>query len=284
MISKKKMKRLSKTICSWRPEVMNKSARVCEMKMTSERWFHQCTIRSQKKIPLDELKITQFRLEEDQNMHSNWIKLQRMHFTQNGVERTWDIALTADSVSCLIYHKTRKCFMLVKQFRPALFARQVLEDNHRPLPKTQDFILPEKPEFTFELCAGLSDKDLPPEATIQAEIEEECGYRIPLEHIQRINSFFTGTASNASVQHMFYVEMDDNTEKNWKVSEGGGVAEEGENIEVYKLPLQATKNFLVDASIVKPSTLIYALTWWFLEKASPEEQQKYYFQSTSHSP
>lgn len=33
---------------------------------------------------------------------------------------TWDLALEKDSVSVLLYHKVKKCFLFVKQFRPGI--------------------------------------------------------------------------------------------------------------------------------------------------------------------
>ncbi|KAF0982969.1 hypothetical protein FDP41_010948 [Naegleria fowleri] len=202
-----------------------------------------------------------------------------MYYNQNGLQKTWDIAITRDSVSCLIYQKSQKAFIIVKQFRPAIFARQVTELNQDP--SGPNVKLPDQIKFTFELCAGVSDKNMSPLETIQAELEEECGFRIPKDCIQLVNTYYTGTASNASMQYLFYVEMNDESEKTWKIGEGGGLESEGEIIEVYKLPLENIHRFLTDTTIPKPSTLCYAILWWFMEKATVQEQQHYYFNKSN---
>ncbi|KAG2378894.1 hypothetical protein C9374_008042 [Naegleria lovaniensis] len=228
---------------------------------------------------LNNLKISNVKIERDKHIESKWIRLQRMYYNQNGIEKTWDIAVTRDSVSCLIYQKSQKAFIIVKQFRPALFARQVTDLNQDP--SGPNVILPEKIKFSFELCAGISDKNVSPVETIQAELEEECGFRIPLDKIQSVKTYYTGTASNASMQQLFYVEMDDESEKAWKINAGGGLESEGEIIEVFKLPLEHVHEFLTDTTTLKPATLFYAITWWFLEKASLQEQQHFYFNKTN---
>jgi UDP-sugar diphosphatase len=39
--------------------------------------------------------------------------------------------------------------------------------------------------MTIELCAGIVDKDLPLAEIVKEEIEEECGYAVPLESIEK---------------------------------------------------------------------------------------------------
>lgn len=42
---------------------------------------------------------------------------------------------------------------------------------------------------TYELCAGIVDKPLPPEEIAREEILEECGYKVNTENIMRITGF-----------------------------------------------------------------------------------------------
>ncbi len=42
--------------------------------------------------------------------------------------------------------------------------------------------------MTFELCAGIVDKDLPLVEIAKEEVEEECGYRVPIENFEKVTS------------------------------------------------------------------------------------------------
>lgn len=41
--------------------------------------------------------------------------------------------------------------------------------------------------LTMELCAGITDKDKSLEQTMQEELEEEIGYRVPLDRIKKVH-------------------------------------------------------------------------------------------------
>ncbi|CAL8314641.1 unnamed protein product [Lota lota] len=53
--------------------------------------------------------------------NSNYLKPFRLHYNQNGARKSWDFMRTHDSVSVLIFNTTSHCFVLVKQFRPAVY-------------------------------------------------------------------------------------------------------------------------------------------------------------------
>ena len=42
---------------------------------------------------------------------------------------------------------------------------------------------------TVELCAGITDKEKPPEAIAQEEVLEECGYQVALESVRKVTSY-----------------------------------------------------------------------------------------------
>ena len=81
-----------------------------------------------------------------------YVKLKRMLFNENGKERSWDIIEAHDSVAALLYHTQKDAFVIVKQFRPAVF----LKENHRSTKHLKSEV-----GYTFELCAGITDKDKP---------------------------------------------------------------------------------------------------------------------------
>ena len=159
-------------------------------------------------------------------------------YEQEGIEKSWEIVEAHDSVAILLYHKEKRSFVLVKQFRPAVY----LNNDHG---------------MTIELCAGIVDKELSLVEIAKEEVEEECGYDIPLSNIQKITSFHTSVGFAGSKQTLYFAEV----EEGMKVSEGGGV--DHEQIEVVYLPMDEAKKFLYDESIAKTPGLMFAFMWWF---------------------
>jgi len=159
-------------------------------------------------------------------------------YEQEGIQKSWEIVEAHDSVAILLYHKEKRSFVLVKQFRPAVY----LNNDHG---------------MTIELCAGIVDKELSLVEIAKEEVEEECGYDIPLSNIQKITSFHTSVGFAGSKQTLYFAEV----EEGMKVSEGGGV--DHEQIEVVYLPMDEAKKFLYDESIAKTPGLMFAFMWWF---------------------
>ena len=163
-------------------------------------------------------------------------------YEQNGIAKSWEVVEAHDSVAILIYHRDRDAFVLVKQFRPAVYL-----NNHDGI--------------TVELCAGIVDKNLSLMHIAQEEIEEECGYRVTVDQIEKITSFHTSVGFAGSKQMLYYVEVDERM----KVSEGGGV--DDEMIEVLYLPTCEAKDFIFDESIAKTPGIMFAFMWWFENRA-----------------
>ena len=160
-------------------------------------------------------------------------------YTQNGIKKSWEVVKAHDSVAILIYHKEHHSFVLVKQFRPAVY-----------MGGKQD-------GMTVELCAGIVDKNLTLAQIAMEEIEEECGYAVPLESIERVTMVNNAVGFAGSIQTIFYVEIDESM----RVSEGGGI--DAEMIEVIELPIDKARAFIFDESIAKTTGLLFAFMWWF---------------------
>lgn len=112
--------------------------------------------------------------------------------------------------------------------------------------------------ITYELCAGIVDKNTALHSIIQQEVLEECGYDVPEEKFERVFSSRSSVGVAGSVQSFFYAEVTDSM----IVSEGGGNISEGESIEVYYLPTAKVKQFLFDESLPKPPSLMAAFFWY----------------------
>ncbi len=83
--------------------------------------------------------IEDFEIEDLKN--PKFINAKLVKFKQNGVLKSWEVVEAYDSVAILIYHREKSAFILVKQFRPAVYMKN--EDG-----------------LTVELCAGIVDKNL----------------------------------------------------------------------------------------------------------------------------
>lgn len=171
-------------------------------------------------------------------LSSEYIKPKSMYYTHNSVEKRWDIVDTHNSVAILLYHKALDSFVFVKQFRPSIYVKN--EDG-----------------FTYELCAGIVDKDKSLIEIAKEEVLEETGYDVPLEKLQKISSFYTAVGFASGRQTLYYAVLDDSM----KVNEGGGI--EDENIEVIYLKREKTLEFMFDESIATTSGLMFALMWYF---------------------
>lgn len=168
---------------------------------------------------------------------SAFVKLERMHYTQGGENRSWDLAQVHDSVAVLIYHKSKDAFVIVKQFRPPVYLKN--DDG-----------------FTFELCAGIVDKKLSLAEIAREEIEEETGYAVSVERIEKITSYYTSVGFAGAKQELYYVEVDDDD----KVHDGGGI--DVEAIEVVYLNIADAEAFMFDERKPKTPGFMFAMSWW----------------------
>nr|XP_020656430.1 uridine diphosphate glucose pyrophosphatase isoform X2 [Pogona vitticeps] len=171
-----------------------------------------------------------------------------------------------DSVSILIFNTSRQCFVVVKQFRPAVYMCEMErkcpqnferknQETWNPLPNS----LPASVGVTYELCAGIVDKpELSLEEIACREILEECGYEVPLATLKRITSYRSGVGVTGSKQTLFYAEVTDEM----KASEGGGQPEEGELIEVVEIPLKDSMDFAYNESFPKTMGVIFSFMWF----------------------
>lgn len=220
---------------------------------------------------------------------SNYLKPFRVHYNQNGTKKSWDFMRTHDSVSVLIFNTTSHCFVLVKQFRPAVYMCE-WEKTKKQLPEKAEegpaeSTAPESEEghsasegensslqppasagITYELCAGLVDKpELSLEEIARQEVLEECGYDVPASKLKRITSYRSGVGVTGAKQTMFYAEVSEDN----RVSEGGGEPREGELIEVVKVPLHEAMTFAYDEKIPKTMGVIFSFIW-FHNNMSPK--------------
>ena len=183
------------------------------------------------------MNIEDFTVTELNN--TNFVHPVRLNYKQNGKSKTWEAVKSFDSVAVLLYHKEKDSFLLVKQFRPPVYMNN------------------KNAKFTYELCAGILDKKTDVNSIAKEEIDEECGFNVPLDKIEKITSFYTNVGVSGAKQHLFFATIDDSM----RTHEGGGIHDE--EIELFYLPVSKSKNFIYDESKIKTPGLMFAFMWFF---------------------
>jgi nudix-type nucleoside diphosphatase (YffH/AdpP family) len=146
--------------------------------------------------------------------------------------------LRDDASVVLIYNKDTDKIILTRQYRYAIADRE-----GSPI---------------IEIMAGkISSNEDPIDGAIR-EAEEECGYKISKKNIRFINSFFASPGYSTENFHLFYAEV---TNEN-KVSDGGGLEEENEYIQVVEIQANEFKNMVKNNQFHDSKTCVAGL--WFL--------------------
>nr|MBP3725117.1 NUDIX hydrolase [Campylobacter sp.] len=174
---------------------------------------------------------------------SKFIKPFSITFTQDGKNRRWDCVEAHDSVACILYHKEFDSFLFVKQFRPSLWYYQ-----------TRHGISSNEPGVSYELCAGIMDKDISLDQAMREEILEETGYSV--QNIKKITSNYTALGFGANRQNLFYAFIDESMKK----TPGGGV--DDEKIELFFVKRDEILDFIYDENKPKAPNLQFAMLWF----------------------
>lgn len=131
----------------------------------------------------------------------------------------------------LLYNKEQKSVILTRQFR---------------LPT---FVNGNSSGMLIEACAGLLDKDHP-EDCIKRETEEETGYKIT--EVEKVFEAYMSPGSVTEILYFFIAEYS----KGMKVTEGGGVEHEEENIEVLEMNIDDAMKMIATGEIKDGKTIM----------------------------
>ena len=119
-----------------------------------------------------------------------FVKPFRVNFRQNDKVRTWECIQCHDSVEIIIFNVTRSVLVFVKQFRAPVYVSGAVKGGDVTAGDRVDTdIHPGVRGVTLEQCAGIMDKSGDWSTTAQEEVLEECGYKVPVERLQRIVSY-----------------------------------------------------------------------------------------------
>ncbi|MDW3195321.1 MAG: GDP-mannose pyrophosphatase NudK [Cytophagales bacterium] len=178
-----------------------------------------------------QVKITSKELLSD-----NWYVLHKYAYDFQHVDGTWEKQMRevydrGNGATILLYNQGKKTVILTRQFR---------------LPT---YVNGNDTGMMIEACAGLLDKDSP-EDCIRKETEEETGYQI--SNVQKVYEVYMSPGSVTEILYFFIAEYT----QDMKVSEGGGLADEQENIEVLELDFKAALNMIKTGEIKDAKTIM----------------------------
>lgn len=189
---------------------------------------------------------------------SPWLRSVRLHYTQDGQSKNWDVIRIHDSVCMIVFNTSREKLVFVRQFRPAVY--------YASIPEKQAAIdverYPATLGLTLELCAGIVDKDKSLVEIAREELKEECGYEAPTSSFREIITYLSSASASAK-QTLFYVEVTDDMQ----IHPGGGDESEGEVIEVVELSIPELKDYMRSKKVQSPSSFLYGMSWFLLNKS-----------------
>lgn len=176
------------------------------------------------------------KIKETEILADNWYTLNKVTFDYQKNNGEWETQSReaydrGNGATILLYNKEQKSIILTKQFR---------------LPT---YINGNDSGMMIEACAGLLDQNNP-EDCIRRETEEETGYKI--SKVEKIFESYMSPGSVTEILHFFIAEYD----KNMKVSEGGGLLEEQEHIEVLELNFEDAYQMIKTGEIKDGKTIM----------------------------
>lgn len=159
----------------------------------------------------------QVRLHAVQTLSDHWYTLRKVTFDLRRRDGQWQTLSReaydrGNGAALLLFDPRRRTVVLTRQFRLPAF-----------LNGSSDGML-------VEACAGLLDGE-DPETCIRREAEEETGYRV--RQPRKVFEAYMSPGSVTEKLHFFVAEY----EPSDRVLAGGGMQEEGEDIEVIEMPL-----------------------------------------------
>jgi nudix-type nucleoside diphosphatase (YffH/AdpP family) len=175
------------------------------------------------------------RVKDERVLSDNYGTLKSTTFEWRRTDGKWqtmtrDVFDRGNAAAILPYNCKQRMVVLVRQFRLPTYVNGY------------DGLL-------IEAAAGLLD-NAAPEDRIRAEAEEEIGYR--LHDVHKVFEAFMSPGAVTEKIHFFVAEY----EAKMRIGNGGGLADEGEDIEVLELAFDEALAMIKDGRIVDAKTIM----------------------------
>lgn len=179
---------------------------------------------------------TTVEIKKTELLSDSWYVLKKYTLDYQKQDGTWDTQIRevydrGNGAAILLYNKEKGTVILTRQFR----LPTMLNDNPTGM--------------LIEACAGLLDEDNP-EAAIRRETEEETGYQ--LQRVEKVMESYMSPGAVTEILHLFVAEYS----ADMKVSTGGGLESEHEEIEVLELPYMEAYGMIGKGEIRDAKTIM----------------------------
>ncbi|MGI9579740.1 GDP-mannose pyrophosphatase NudK [Chryseobacterium sp. RRHN12] len=169
-------------------------------------------------------------------LSDNWYTLNKVTFSVRKKDGTTETQSReaydrGNGAVILLYNKSSNTVILTKQFRLPTYI------NGNPT------------GMLIEACAGLLDNDNP-EDCIKRETEEEIGYKI--SKVEKVFEAYMSPGSVTEILYFFIAEYSNEM----KINDGGGLEEEGENIQVLELSFEKSLEMIDNGEIKDAKTIM----------------------------
>lgn len=176
------------------------------------------------------------KIQKTELLSDNWYLLNKVTFDFLNRDGKWvtqkrEVYDRGNGAGILLYNKAQKTIILTRQFRLPSYL------NGNPS------------GMMIEVCAGLLDEDHPEQCIIR-ETEEETGYRIT--DVQKVMETYVSPGAVTEILHLFVGEYN----ADMKVTEGGGLEHEQEEIEVLEWPFDKAYNMIATGEIKDAKTIL----------------------------
>lgn len=176
------------------------------------------------------------KIQKTELLSDNWYILNKVTLEYQKKDGTWETQIRevydrGNGAVILLYNSIHKTVVLTRQFRLPTY----LNGNETGM--------------MIEACAGLLDQDNPEQCIIR-ETEEETGYR--LSSVKKVFETYMSPGSVTEILYFFVGEYN----ADMKVSEGGGVVTEHENIDVLELPFDEAYSMIETGQIKDAKTIM----------------------------
>ncbi|MBV8897168.1 MAG: NUDIX domain-containing protein [Acidobacteriaceae bacterium] len=186
-------------------------------------------------IGLETSKEERVRIKAVEILSNDWYVLKKTTFELRRRDGSWqqqsrETYDRGNGATILLYNLERQTVVLTRQFRFPAYV-----NGHSGM--------------LIEAAAGLLDQ-ASPEDRIRAEAEEETGYRV--SHVRKIFEAFMSPGSVTERLYFFVAEYASGS----RAAPGGGNHEEGEDIEVLELSIEAAMTAIETGQIQDGKTIM----------------------------
>lgn len=169
-------------------------------------------------------------------LSDNWYTLNKVVFDYKMPNNQWVEQMResydrGNGATVLLYNREKKTVILVSQFRMPTY----LNGNESGI--------------MIEACAGLLDGD-DPETCVIKEAEEESGFRV--SSVRKIFEAYMSPGAVTEIVHFYIGEYRESD----KIGEGGGLADEHEDISVLEIDFDRAVQMISEGEIKDAKTIM----------------------------